>query len=146
MYLFVVINLLYPQSCFSSLLPDALFCSQAWVVLYSVKVRCLILLWQSYLQDTTFTLVQGFIIFALLMRPSEHPLMKTAQNRPVIIRTSFQLSCVTQTIIAVCQYPAIFIVCSEVSLHISAFKSISGYGSRVFRVACFAWHQLSKCS
>jgi len=32
--------------------------------------------------DTAFTLVHGFIIFTLLLPPSEHSLIKTTQNCP----------------------------------------------------------------
>ena len=41
------------------------------------------------------------------------------------------------------QDPAIFVVCSGVSLHISETESIRGYGCRVCRVAYFGWHKLA---
>jgi len=84
-------------------------------------------------------MVSSFLLYYYLRQST--PLCKLHKILTVILRTLFQLSCITQTIIALRHYLAIFIVCSLVSLHISASESISGYGCRVFRIA---WHQLNK--
>lgn len=109
--------------------PMHYFCSQTSVILYSA--------WNYY--DGLIFLTQylhSFMASSFFLHYYLRPSCKLHRIVTVFIRTLFQFSCITQTMIAVRHYPAIFIVCRGVSLHISASESISGYGCRVFRVAC----------
>jgi hypothetical protein len=142
MYLCFVITLLHPQSCYSNLLPDALFlfASLGYSVFY-VGIGAgnrydSLMFWTQHLHSFTVS----SILFYYYHRQST-PFWELHKIVTVFIRTLFHLSCITQTIIAVSHYPAIFIVCRGVSIHNSAPESVSGYGCRLLRVAYFALHQ-----
>ena len=143
--IFFFITSLHPQRCYSNLLPDAQFSftSLGYSVFY-VRTGAgnhydSLMFWTQNLHP--------FMVSSILLyyyHSQRTPFWKLHKIVTVFIRTLFHLSCITQTIIAVSYYPAIFIFCRGVSIHNSVPESVIGYGCRLFRVAYFALHQLNR--
>ena len=134
MYLFFGIAVLHASVVCCRML---YFCPQTWVILYSMEVQMHEIIMTCLSSGHNTHTRSCFYHICFIITSS------SCSNLTQLYALYLSLP-VTQTIIVVRHYPVIFIVFRRVSLHISAFESISGYGCRVFGVSQLDLHQINK--